>query len=102
MEGLLEQVLVTSGVLLAFLGAIGLVLFAVSYRRTKRQREALMHLHRHLAPGREVLFGGGVYGRLVEVGEEEVTVEVARGVRIRVSRFAIQSLVPSHQRKDPE
>ena len=97
MGGYLEQVLFTSAVLLAFIAVFGLILSFFGYRRAKRRREALERLHRNLAPGREVLFGGGVYGRLVEVGEEEVTVEVARGVRIRVSRFAIQSLVPASQ-----
>jgi preprotein translocase subunit YajC len=37
---------------------------------------------------------GGILGRLTEVGESFVTLEVADGVRIRVQRSQITQLMP--------
>ncbi len=47
-----------------------------------------------LAAGDEVVSAGGVLGRVTDVGDAFVTVEVADGVRIKVQRFQISSLVP--------
>jgi preprotein translocase subunit YajC len=47
-----------------------------------------------LAPGDEVITTGGVLGRVTEVGDAFLTVEVADGVRIKVQKFQVVSLVP--------
>jgi preprotein translocase subunit YajC len=47
-----------------------------------------------LAAGDEVVTAGGVLGRITEVGDSFVTVEVADGVRIKVQKFQVSSLVP--------
>ena len=47
-----------------------------------------------LAPGDEVVTAGGILGRIVEVGESFTVVEVADGVRIKVQKFQITSLMP--------
>jgi preprotein translocase subunit YajC len=47
-----------------------------------------------LAAGDEVVAAGGVLGKVVELGEQFVTLEIADGVRIKVQRFQISSLVP--------
>lgn len=47
-----------------------------------------------LAAGDECVTAGGVLGRVVEVGDQFVTLEIADGVRIKVQRFQITQLVP--------
>jgi preprotein translocase subunit YajC len=47
-----------------------------------------------LAAGDEVVTAGGVLGKVTEVGDAFVTVEVADGVRIKVQKFQVVSLVP--------
>jgi preprotein translocase subunit YajC len=47
-----------------------------------------------LAVGDEVVTGGGILGKVVEAGEQFVTVEVADGVRLKVQRHTIGSVVP--------
>lgn len=42
--------------------------------------------------GSQVMFGGGIYGKVVGIEDETVNVEVAKGTVIQISRFAIQSL----------
>ncbi|MFO7278013.1 MAG: preprotein translocase subunit YajC [Pseudomonadota bacterium] len=47
-----------------------------------------------LAAGDEVVTSGGILGRIVEVGDSFVTLEIADSVRIKVQKFQVASLVP--------
>jgi preprotein translocase subunit YajC len=47
-----------------------------------------------LAAGDECVTAGGLLGRVVEVGDQFVTLEVADGVRVKVQRFQVTQLVP--------
>jgi preprotein translocase subunit YajC len=47
-----------------------------------------------LAAGDEVVTAGGILGRIVEVGDNFATVEVADGVRIKIQKYQITSLMP--------
>jgi preprotein translocase subunit YajC len=61
--------------------------------QTKRQKE-----HREmvakLGVGDEVVTAGGVLGRVSELGEQFVEVEVADGVKIKVQRHTIGAVMP--------
>jgi len=43
---------------------------------------------------REVVTAGGLLGRVLEVGDTFVTLEIAEGVRVKVQRFQVVSLMP--------
>jgi len=47
-----------------------------------------------LSAGDEVVTSGGILGRIVEAGEQYLTVEVAEGVRVKVQRHTVTSLLP--------
>ena len=47
-----------------------------------------------LSAGDEVVTTGGILGRIVEVGDSFVTLEIADGVRVKVQKFQIGSLMP--------
>ena len=47
-----------------------------------------------LATGDEVVTTGGILGRITEVGDGFVTVEIADGVRIKVQKAQVSQLVP--------
>lgn len=61
-----------------------------------QQKKAKEHqaMVSRLAAGDEVITAGGILGKIIEVGEGFVTVEIAEGVRIKVQKFQISSLVP--------
>ena len=59
----------------------------------KKQKEHQAMLGK-LAAGDEVVTAGGILGRIVEVGDNFITLEIADGVRIKVQRFQVTSLVP--------
>jgi preprotein translocase subunit YajC len=47
-----------------------------------------------LSAGDEVVTSGGILGRIVDVGDSFVTIEIADGVRVKVQKFQITSLMP--------
>ena len=52
------------------------------------------HLVNKIAAGDEVVTAGGILGRVIELGDNFLTIEIADNVRIKVQRFQVTSLVP--------
>ena len=48
----------------------------------------------NLSNGDEVLTAGGLVGKVVEISEGFVTLEIAENVRVKVQKFQVSSLVP--------
>src|SRR6201993_5273987 len=61
-----------------------------------QQKKAKEHqaLLQKLATGDEVVTTGGLLGKVVDVGDTFLTLEVAEGVRVKVQKFQIASLMP--------
>jgi preprotein translocase subunit YajC len=59
----------------------------------KKQKEHQAMLGK-LAAGDEVVTTGGILGRIVEISDNFITLEISEGVRIKVQRFHVTSLVP--------
>jgi preprotein translocase subunit YajC len=64
----------------------------------RRRQAAHNALLASLEAGDEVLTAGGIYGRVRDIGDEEVEVEVAPGTNVRVATRAIAAVLPP----DPE
>lgn len=59
-------------------------------KRSKEQRQMLSSLSK----GDEVVTNGGVVGRIAEVGENFLELEVADSVKIKVQKQAVSSVLP--------
>ena len=59
----------------------------------KKQKEHQAMLGK-LAAGDEVVTAGGILGRIIEVGDNFITLEIADNVRIKVQRVQVTTLVP--------
>jgi preprotein translocase subunit YajC len=55
-----------------------------------------------LKPGDEVLTAGGIYGYVTELAQEELAIEVADGVELRIAKRAVASVVPPEEDEDEE
>ena len=85
---------VTGTIILAINVVILLLIYlAVSYIRLKNQKKPFEELHNKLAAGNQVLLANGFYGKIVELTKEYALVEIAPKVNVKVSRFAIQSIM---------
>ncbi|PWV59041.1 preprotein translocase subunit YajC [Plasticicumulans acidivorans] len=76
--------------LIVIMVAFYFILLRPQQKRAKEHKTMLEALKK----GDEVVTGGGVIGRVIEVGENFVAVEVADGVQVKVQRGAISSLLP--------
>jgi len=59
----------------------------------KKQKEHQAMLSK-ITAGDEVVTSGGILGKVIEVGDNFLTIEIAENVRIKVQRFQVTSLVP--------
>ena len=61
-----------------------------------QQKKAKEHqaLITKLSSGDEIVTTGGLLGKVVEVGDTFLTLEIADGVRVKVQKFQVASLMP--------
>lgn len=71
----------------------GLMYFMMIRPQMKRQKEHRA-LVSGLSKGDEVVTNGGLAGRVEEVGETFLTVEIAPSVKIKVQKGAVQQVLP--------
>jgi len=69
-------------------------LYFVMVRPQKKRQVAQMRMLNQLAVGDEVVTAGGIYGEIVGLGDEDVTVRIAPQLDVRVARRAIGSVTP--------
>jgi len=72
---------------------IGVFYFLLIRPQQKRAKE-LRQLIAQLGKGDEVITNGGLLGRITDVSESFITLEVADKVQVRVQRQAIAKLMP--------
>ena len=82
----------------AFAQFVPLILvFLIMYFLIMRPQQKKMRLHREmiaaLKKGDNVITQGGIIGKVVGVRDEEIEVEIAQGVRIRVVSATIAQVV---------
>ncbi|MEM9301644.1 MAG: preprotein translocase subunit YajC [Pseudomonadota bacterium] len=74
------------------------VLFGVLYFFMIRPQMKKQKEHRQmvdaLAKGEEVITNGGLFGRIVDVGEALVTIEIADGIQVKLQKFAVAKTLP--------
>jgi len=66
------------------------LLIRPQHKRQKEHRQMVEALE----AGQEIVTGGGVLGKVTDVGDLWVTVEVADGVSVKVQRSTVAALMP--------
>lgn len=61
-------------------------------RPQQKQQKSKQDMLKNLKRGDMVLTTGGIYGKILNIVEDVVTLEIAKGVSIRVARVGISSL----------
>ncbi len=74
----------------AFVAVFVFVVILPQSKRAKQHRELLAKLQK----GDEVITSGGVAGRVAELGDSFITLEVADGVKMKFQRAAISMVLP--------
>jgi preprotein translocase subunit YajC len=79
--------------LLLILVAFGFLYFVLVRPQRRRQLQSRQMLD-SLAVGDEVVTAGGIYGRVTELLEGDVMIEIAPNTSVRLARRAIGAIVP--------
>ena len=77
-------------ILVVFVAVFYFLVIRPQQRRMKDQQSMISRL----ASGDEVVTSGGMLGRITEVGDNFITLEIADGVRIKVQKAQVTQLVP--------
>ncbi len=72
---------------------LGVMYFLLIRPQQKRAKEHTNMLSK-LAAGDEVVTSGGILGKVTEVSDGFLTIEIADGVRIKVQKSQVSQLVP--------
>lgn len=77
-------------ILVALVAVFYFLLIRPQQKRMKDQQTMISRL----ATGDEVVTTGGILGRITEVGDSFITLEISDGVRVKVQKAQVTQLVP--------
>ncbi|MBO5038871.1 MAG: preprotein translocase subunit YajC [Alphaproteobacteria bacterium] len=73
------------------------LVFAIFYFLLIRPQQKKMKEHENMLnaikPKDEIITGGGIYATVTKTSEEILTVEIAKGVEIKISRSSVREVV---------
>jgi preprotein translocase subunit YajC len=82
---------------------LGFILIWLLIIRPQKRRTAMQaRLLSDVQPGAEVVTAGGLLGTVTRVDEDEVGLEVARGVEVRIAKRAVAAVLPPDDVRDFE
>jgi preprotein translocase subunit YajC len=86
-----------------FIIVIGfLLIYLLFVRPQKRRQNQQQQMTNDLRVGDEVLTVGGIYGTVLQVEDDQVTVEIAPQTEVRVARRAIAGVTRDPEEDEPE
>lgn len=88
-----------SSQLLFLVAAAGIFYFLVIRPQQKRAKQQAAMLSA-IEPGVEIVTIGGIFGTVVEVGEERLRIRVADGAELEIARRAVGSIVEAVENGD--
>ena len=78
------------------------VFWLVVIRPNSRRRRDLNEQIASVDVGDEIVTAGGLYGHVVGIGDDELLVEIAHGVNVRIARRAVAGIVGPDEEDDED
>jgi preprotein translocase subunit YajC len=78
-----------------------LLIYLLFVRPQKRRQSQQQQLLEELRVGDEVLTAGGIYGTISQLEDDQVTVEIAPEIEVRVARRAIAGVTSEPEEDEP-
>ncbi len=79
----------------------GLFIYLVLLRPQRRARVDQARMLQELQLGDEVVTAGGIYGRITGFDGDDLMVEIAPGLEVKVARRAIGAVIPPEELEEP-
>lgn len=83
-------------IILALLALMWLLLIRPQRRRQVQAQKVIDGLE----VGKEIVTAGGLYGTITEVEDDEIRLEIADGIEVRVAKRAVAGIVSDHVEHD--
>jgi preprotein translocase subunit YajC len=78
------------------------VFYLLLWRPQQRRMAATRSLQGHLELGDDVMTTSGIFGKIVELGDDDLRLEIAPGTVVRVARGAIGERLTANPEPDAE
>jgi preprotein translocase subunit YajC len=75
------------------------LLIILPQRRRTQAHDSMVH---ELKPGDYIVTAGGMYGTVTDLGEEDLGLEIAPDVEVRVAKRAVGAVIPEDEIEDVE
>jgi len=79
--------------MLFFIGMLALMYFLLIRPQQKRAKEHKKMVEA-ITKGDEVVTNGGMLGKITEIGEQYITLEIANNTEVKLQRHAIATVLP--------
>jgi preprotein translocase subunit YajC len=79
-----------------------LLLWLIVVRPQRKRQSQQQQMLSELRVGDEVITAGGIYGTVSRLGDDEVTVQIAPKLEVRVARRAIAGITSEPEPEEPE
>ncbi len=79
---------------LIFFGGMILIFYFILIRPQSKRAKEHRELVAQLSKGDEVVTNGGILGKITDVSEQYITVEIAENVQIKVQKQAVANVLP--------
>ena len=87
-----QIILGSSITFIVFIGAI-LGIYYFFSRNMKHHQQYFERLHAELQVGKRVLAANGIYGTVKKIENDQIELEIAKGLVITVSRYSISEIL---------
>lgn len=72
---------------------IVLAFWLLVIRPSRKRQQEMTRVQNSVAPGTEVMLGSGIYGTVVSVGDDTLTLSVSPGTEVKVARQAVVRVI---------
>ena len=81
---------------------LGALFWLLLIRPQRRRQSVQKELISSVEVGDEIVTAGGLYGHVVGLGDDELLVEIAHGVNVRIARRAVAGVVGPDEEDEEE
>lgn len=87
----------SSGSFLIMMVAIFAIMYFFMIRPQNKKQKEIQNFRKNLQVGQEVITAGGIYGKVKEIEDSVIVLEIASGVKIRIDKNSIYANAAASQ-----
>jgi preprotein translocase subunit YajC len=89
----------SSGSFLIMMVAIFAIMYFFMIRPQNKKQKEIQNFRKNLQVGQEVITAGGIYGKVKEIEDSVIVLEIASGVKIRIDKNSIYANAAATQQQ---